>query len=169
MRSFPTNGLALIFISSLPLGPDKGAHYHELFLRSKRYLSHRILRTKIKGQGARKPAQPSDEPNLYSMPFLPPNPSPTKNLPNSDLSQQMVTIPMAPSFPANACAMQGLYAQLLATALYPPPPTASVPFTSLSLDRLLLQNAAQQNSVPAQTTLKDGVDAATVLRQLRRH
>ena len=34
-------------------------------------MAHRIPRIKIKGQGARKPAQPSQEPNFYQMPFLP--------------------------------------------------------------------------------------------------
>ena len=54
-------------------GPDKGAHYHELFLRGKRFLAHRIPRMKIKGQGPRKSAKPAHEPNFYSMTYLPPN------------------------------------------------------------------------------------------------
>jgi hypothetical protein len=53
-------------------GRDKGAYYHELFLRSKRFLSHRIQRVKIKGKGARKPSSPETEPNFYSAPPLPP-------------------------------------------------------------------------------------------------
>jgi hypothetical protein len=52
-------------------GRDKGAYYHELFLRSKRFLSHRIQRIKIKGTGARKPSSPETEPNFYNAPFLP--------------------------------------------------------------------------------------------------
>ena len=55
-------------------GPDKGAHYHELFLRGKRHLAHRIPRIKIKGKGARKPANPEQEPNFYEKTFLPPTP-----------------------------------------------------------------------------------------------
>jgi hypothetical protein len=35
------------------------------------YLAHRILRIKIKGQGARKPAKPEDEPDFYEKPYLP--------------------------------------------------------------------------------------------------
>jgi hypothetical protein len=52
-------------------GRDKGAYYHELFLRSKRFLSHRIQRVKIKGKGARKPSSPETEPNFFSAPYLP--------------------------------------------------------------------------------------------------
>ena len=40
-------------------------------MRGKRHLAHRILRVKIKGQGARKPAKPSQEPNFYQMTYLP--------------------------------------------------------------------------------------------------
>mmetsp|Transcript_7895 Transcript_7895/g.15798 ORF Transcript_7895/g.15798 Transcript_7895/m.15798 type:complete len:291 (-) Transcript_7895:198-1070(-) len=54
-------------------GPDKGAHYHELFLRGKRFLAHRIPRMKIKGGGPRKCAKPAEEPNFYKLPFLPPH------------------------------------------------------------------------------------------------
>jgi hypothetical protein len=52
-------------------GRDKGAYYHELFLRSKRFLSHRIQRIKIKGKGARKPSSPETEPSFFSAPYLP--------------------------------------------------------------------------------------------------
>jgi hypothetical protein len=61
---------AIIIITYSP-GPDKGAQYHELFLRGKMYLAHRIVRIKIKGQGARKPAKPEDEPDFYGKPYLP--------------------------------------------------------------------------------------------------
>ena len=54
-------------------GRDKGAHYHELFLRGKRHLAHRIPRMKIKGGGPRKSARPAEEPNFYQMPYLPPH------------------------------------------------------------------------------------------------
>jgi hypothetical protein len=52
-------------------GRDKGAYYHELFLRSKRFLSHRIQRIKIKGKGARKPSSPETEPSFFSALYLP--------------------------------------------------------------------------------------------------
>jgi hypothetical protein len=53
-------------------GQDKNAYYHELFIRSKCFLSHRIQRTKIKGLGTRKPSSPETEPNFYNAPYLPP-------------------------------------------------------------------------------------------------
>jgi hypothetical protein len=52
-------------------GRDKGSYYHELFLRSKRFLSKRIQRIKIKGKGARKPSSPETEPNFYNAAYLP--------------------------------------------------------------------------------------------------
>jgi hypothetical protein len=61
------------------VGRDKGAYYHELFLRSKRFLSHRIQRIKIKGKGARKPSSPETEPNFFSAPFLPATIAHSKN------------------------------------------------------------------------------------------
>jgi hypothetical protein len=60
-------------------GRDKGGYYHELFLRSKRFLSHRIHRVKIKGEGARKPSSPETEPNFYNAPYLPSARVPSKN------------------------------------------------------------------------------------------
>ena len=42
-----------------------------MFLRSKRFLAHKIHRIKIKGTGARKPSSPETEPNFYAFPFLP--------------------------------------------------------------------------------------------------
>jgi hypothetical protein len=61
-------------------GQDKNAYYHELFIRSKCFLSHRIQRTKIKGQGTRKPSSPETEPNFYNAPYLPPTIAHDKNV-----------------------------------------------------------------------------------------
>jgi hypothetical protein len=73
-------GLTSLYYSALNLaGRDKGGYYHELFLRSKRFLSHRIQRIKIKGTGARKPSSPETEPNFYNAPFLPCTSLPIKN------------------------------------------------------------------------------------------
>lgn len=52
-------------------GRDRNGYYHELFLRSKRFLSQGIIRQKFKGTGPRKPSEPEKEPNLYSYPHLP--------------------------------------------------------------------------------------------------
>jgi hypothetical protein len=51
-------------------GPDKGAYYHELFLRGKSFLAKNILRQKIKGNFVRGIANPANEPNFYKMPFV---------------------------------------------------------------------------------------------------
>lgn len=55
----------------LTTGRDKNGYYHELFLRGKRFLAHRIPRSKLKGQGARKPTSPETEPNFYLYNYLP--------------------------------------------------------------------------------------------------
>jgi hypothetical protein len=72
-------------------GRDKGGYYHELFLRSKRFLSYRIQRMKIKGTGARKPGSPETEPNFYIAPFLP-----STNIPNKNAQVSMIGGTMAP-------------------------------------------------------------------------
>jgi hypothetical protein len=74
-------------------GRDKGGYYHELFLRNKRFLSHRIQRIKIKGTGARKPGSPESEPNFYIVPYLPSTIAPSKNAEVSMVSNLMTSGP----------------------------------------------------------------------------
>lgn len=62
--------LNLYGFKRLTTGRDKNAYYHELFLRGKRFLSHKIPRCKLKGQGARKSTSPESEPNFYLLPYL---------------------------------------------------------------------------------------------------
>jgi hypothetical protein len=61
--------------TTTPIGPDKDAYYHELFLRSKRSLANQIPRTSVKGQGPRRPSSSEDEPNFYVMEYLPADPA----------------------------------------------------------------------------------------------
>jgi hypothetical protein len=71
-------------------GRDKCGYYHELFLRSKHFLSHRIQRIKIKGTGARKPSSPETEPNFYyDTPYLPSTRVPPQN-PEGSLVNNML-------------------------------------------------------------------------------
>jgi hypothetical protein len=51
-------------------GRDKGAHYHELFLREKYFLARKIIRKKVKGTFVRGLPNPSDEPDFYALPFI---------------------------------------------------------------------------------------------------
>jgi len=55
----------------LTTGKDKGAYYHELFLRGMLNLSYFMKRTKIKGTRKRQPSKPEAEPNFYLMSFVP--------------------------------------------------------------------------------------------------
>lgn len=48
-------------------GPDKGAYYHELFLRGKAFLCKRISRTRVKGTWVRTSSSPESEPKFLEM------------------------------------------------------------------------------------------------------
>ena len=56
----------------LTKGPDKGGYYHELFLRDRLFLTHRIQRFRVKGNGVRARSNPNQEPNFYDMPSVGP-------------------------------------------------------------------------------------------------
>lgn len=78
--------LNLYSFKRITVGPDKGAYYHELFLRGKPFLSYHINRTTKKCKGPRKPANPDTEPNFYQMPFLPPSLSTSGRQPQPQFS-----------------------------------------------------------------------------------
>jgi len=52
-------------------GADKGAYYHSSFLRGMPRLCREIKRTVVNGKGVRTPADPSKDPEFYSMPPIP--------------------------------------------------------------------------------------------------
>jgi len=52
-------------------GRDKGAYYHEKFLRNRPRLCQQMVRTRINGKGCRKPSNPHAEPDFYELPPLP--------------------------------------------------------------------------------------------------
>jgi hypothetical protein len=58
-----------LFFASL-LGRDRNAYYHEYFLRGRSPLCQKIVRTKVKGRGARKASSPETEPRLYELPWM---------------------------------------------------------------------------------------------------
>lgn len=59
--------LNLYGFSRLTHGPDKGAYYHNCFVRCKRHLCKGMIRQKIKGTKVRKSLSPEDEPNFYNI------------------------------------------------------------------------------------------------------
>jgi hypothetical protein len=59
--------LNLYGFSRLTHGPDKGAYYHNCFVRGNRHLCKGMIRQKIKGTKVRKSLSPEDEPNFYEM------------------------------------------------------------------------------------------------------
>lgn len=59
--------LNLYGFARLTRGKDSGSYYHELFLRGKRFLSKKMLRTKIKGTKFKAASSPDQEPDFYSM------------------------------------------------------------------------------------------------------
>jgi len=93
MSSFQRQ-LNLYGFSRLTHGPDKGAYYHELFLKGRHFLSRKIQRCRVKGNGARSATNPDAEPNFYAMP-------PVSPLPQSSLSVVPMSLPpKIPSCPA---------------------------------------------------------------------
>ncbi|KAL3940688.1 MAG: hypothetical protein SGBAC_004810 [Bacillariaceae sp.] len=48
-------------------GADRGAYYHEAFLRGREFLCSKIRRTRIKGTWIRTSSSPTEEPNFYLM------------------------------------------------------------------------------------------------------
>ena len=128
-------------------GPDKGAHYHELFLRSKRHLAFRIRRVKIKGQGARKPANPKEEPDFYSKPFLPPEELPTTANANANAmvpnTAPTATVPKKPpaTHPSVSTMLQQLQQQQLVHPL-PLSPSNNFGLTAPMLSYLMAMGLA---------------------------
>ena len=62
--------LNLYGFQRLTAGQDKGAYYHELFLRNRADLLPRIQRVKVKGTGVRAKSNPKQEPDLYLYPTM---------------------------------------------------------------------------------------------------
>jgi hypothetical protein len=75
-------------------GPDKGGYYHELFLRNRTFLSHRIQRVKVKGTGVRARSNPEQEPDLWSMTWMTPA---TPTVPDSASSVVSMDSPVSDS------------------------------------------------------------------------
>jgi hypothetical protein len=83
--------LNLYGFQRLTKGPDKGGYYHELFLRNKVFLAHRIQRMRVKGTGVRARSNPSSEPNFYAMkPVVPSSVKPEKKVEKRQRPRQTV-------------------------------------------------------------------------------
>jgi hypothetical protein len=108
------------------LGRDKGGYYHELFLRNKRFLAHRITKVKVKGTGTRKPSSPETEPNFYAKLYSP-----------DSLGGFGPSLP-----PLNAACCASAYDILLASLPKPTQP---------SLVKAILRNQAQSQQAKGRT------------------
>ena len=62
--------LSLYGFKRITQGRDKGAYYHELYLRGKPFLACWILPLKVKGTKIRAFPSPEIEPNFYAMPYV---------------------------------------------------------------------------------------------------
>jgi hypothetical protein len=69
IRSF-FRQLNLYGFQRITRGLDKGAYYHEYFLRGKPFLTSQILRQKIKGIKKKALPNPETEPDFYSMIYM---------------------------------------------------------------------------------------------------
>jgi hypothetical protein len=63
--------LHLYSFQRISTGRDKGAYYHENFLRGKPELLSYMVRTSVNGRGFRQRANPDSEPNLYALEPIP--------------------------------------------------------------------------------------------------
>ena len=59
--------LNLYGFNRLTAGSDKGAYYHDFFIRGQRALCRGMVRQKIKGTKVRRTLSPEEEPNFYTM------------------------------------------------------------------------------------------------------
>jgi len=120
-------------------GTDKGSHYHEHFLRGMPCLTSKIVRTKVKGTGTRKPRS-AEDPDFYAMPAsivsTADSPDTTTMVPTKAAATTPVPEPASPS-------------RHLA-----PHPSESMPVGS-SIDQLLaiamIQRQMEQNLLALQT------------------
>jgi len=60
--------LNLYCFRRLKIGKDRGAYYHEMFLRGQPYLCERMRRIRIKGDGIHTSVNEECEPNFYNLP-----------------------------------------------------------------------------------------------------
>ena len=135
-------------------GPDKGAYYHEYFLRGRPTLCSRLQRTRVKGTRVRTSSNPESEPNFYN---LSPLPSPKTGKPmehlmlspaagkarlslSRDLREepQMIT---TESFTDH----RSLQSHLCSSAPLPPPPTAAAAAAAALRRNLSNSNLAAGN------------------------
>jgi hypothetical protein len=147
---------AAVFLLLHLAGYDTGGYYHELFLRSKRFLSNRIQRTKIKGTGARKPSSPETEPIFYNIPYLPATRALSKNAPVSFAGSMPLSGPNITLGAGGSLSLQQLVAsRALAVSLLQqqqlPPPSLFNGSTYLRMEacQAQAQDHIQQLRMPA--------------------
>jgi hypothetical protein len=74
-------------------GRDKGAYYHELFLRGMNFLANKMVRTKVKGTIVRAATSPETEPDFYKMPKVKDSSaSPLASSPNGEMYLDLSTL-----------------------------------------------------------------------------
>ena len=64
--------LNLYGFTRISSGKDKGAYYHEMFIRGRHLLTNGMIRKKVKGNIIRGKCNPNNEPDFYSMPPISP-------------------------------------------------------------------------------------------------
>ena len=122
----------------LTKGSDTGAYYHELFLRGRPFLCHKMVRTKIKGTGFKAASSPETEPNFYNMEFVygknaerrPVAPPPMENANPPQDSSVKVTLNIVPLVTLRPSKHQsGCTTDMTKTSLLLPVPASPIPVT----------------------------------------
>ena len=100
--------LNLYGFSRITTSLDRGGYYHEMFLRGKRFLTHRISRMRVKGTKVRMASAPDHEPNFYAMiPLGPEEPMMQEQaLPPPQMFHSTVRLSVAPQQEPKSQAMK---------------------------------------------------------------
>lgn len=64
--------LHMYHFQRITAGPDKGAYHHPCFLRGQPELCLGMTRTRVNGNGTRRPGNPDNEPHFYDLEPMPP-------------------------------------------------------------------------------------------------
>jgi hypothetical protein len=85
--------LSLYGFLRITQGRDKGAYYHECFLRGKHSLAKTMLRQKVKGNKIKGLPSPETEPNFYCMPPVPELPKYIPGLSGTQINKVSTILP----------------------------------------------------------------------------
>lgn len=150
--------LNLYGFSRLTHGPDKGAYYHNCFIRGKRHLCKGMIRQKIKGTKVRKSLSPEDEPNFYNMSpteiFTPPSKARSDDTTSASQSSSVQSNTVTCSLPPKSSSSEESLVSMISIApLEPFQPTNSTTISEPSEGMRTPTNSTTSNSELMQSNI----------------